>query len=87
MMNAVGLFEAKTKFSELCERVAKSRESITVTRRGEPLVMIIPTTEKRAPKSVWESRRSFEAAHGRLNEKFVPPRRLKTRKRDNPLDD
>ena len=40
-MNEIGLFEAKTKFSEICERVAASHETIIVTRRGKPLVTIL----------------------------------------------
>ena len=35
-MNQIGLFEAKTKFSEICERIAAGGEAIVVTRRGKP---------------------------------------------------
>ncbi len=37
-MNAIGLFEAKTKFSEICRRVASERVAAVVTRSGNPLV-------------------------------------------------
>ncbi len=41
-MKTVGIFEAKTKLSEICEEVATSHESVLVTRRGTPLVRIDP---------------------------------------------
>jgi len=37
----IGLFEAKTRFSELVETCISGRE-IVVTRRGEPVVRIVP---------------------------------------------
>lgn len=86
-MNSVGLFEAKTKFSELCDRVAKNQEPIIVTKRGEPLVMIAPTGNKTDRKSVWILRRSFEAAHGKIKEDPALPRRVKSKRRTSFLDD
>lgn len=45
-MNAmIGLFEAKTKFSAICERVASTHAGVTITRRGMPLVRIEPIPE------------------------------------------
>ena len=37
----VGLFEAKTRLSELVE-LARKGERITITKRGEPTAMLIP---------------------------------------------
>ncbi len=79
-MNAIGLFEAKTKFSEICERVAAKGEAVVVTRRGRPLVTIepIPMPEGR-PVSVWDRRADFEKKHGRFTEDFtLPPRQKQT---------
>ncbi len=42
-MKTVGIFDAKTKFSELVEQVSSSGQSITVTNRGKPVVDITPT--------------------------------------------
>ncbi|HNO76811.1 MAG TPA: type II toxin-antitoxin system Phd/YefM family antitoxin [Phycisphaerae bacterium] len=39
----IGIFEAKTHFSEVVDRVVREGRTITVTRRGEPVVDIIPT--------------------------------------------
>jgi prevent-host-death family protein len=40
-MTSIGSFEAKTHLPELLQRVAKG-ESILITRRGEPVAMLVP---------------------------------------------
>ena len=45
-MKRIGIFEAKTKLSEVCEAVAASGEPLTVTKRGKPLVRIEPCREE-----------------------------------------
>jgi prevent-host-death family protein len=86
-MNAIGLFEAKTKFSEICERVAANGVAVVVTRRGKPLVTIEPISVPKArPSSVWDRRAVLEKKHGRFTEDFtLPPREKQTWR--NPLDD
>jgi prevent-host-death family protein len=86
-MDSIGLFEAKTKFSEVCARVASDGVGIVVTRRGKPLVKIepIPATEEKAT-SVWERRAAFLRKHGPLTEDFMLPPREKQIWR-NPLED
>jgi prevent-host-death family protein len=77
-MNAIGLFEAKTKFSEICEQVAAKGEAIVVTRRGRPLVKIGPISEGESkPSSVWDRRAKYEKRHGRVTEDFSLPSREK----------
>ena len=85
-MNAIGLFEAKTKFSEICERVATQGVAVLVTRRGKPLVKIEPIpTAKVKPVSVWDHRAEFEKKHGRFTQNFtLPPRQKQTWR--NPLE-
>lgn len=39
----VGLYEAKTHFSELVDRVEKG-EVITITRHGTPIAKLVPVT-------------------------------------------
>ena len=39
----MGLFDVKTHFSEVIEKVLREGRPITVTRRGEPVVDIVPT--------------------------------------------
>ena len=78
-MRAIGLFEAKTKFSELCERVASRGEPVVVTRRGKPLVRIEPCEASPAGGSVWDRREAFVREHGKVAEDFeLAPREKQT---------
>ena len=42
IMKEVAVFEAKTRLSEICDEVARTGESVVVTRRGKGLVQIVP---------------------------------------------
>ena len=85
-MNSIGLFEAKTKLSEICDAVATNGKAVTVTRRGKPLVTIEPIPPgKNGPRSVWAVRAEYERKHGRLTEAFELPVRGKQTWR-NPLE-
>jgi prevent-host-death family protein len=76
-MKTVGLFEAKTRLSEICEDVSKSGKGVTVTRRGKPLVRIEPVREP--PKTIRERRAEYMEKHGDREEieakDFEPPKR------------
>ncbi|MCH7918996.1 MAG: type II toxin-antitoxin system Phd/YefM family antitoxin [Planctomycetes bacterium] len=41
-MKRIGMFEAKTHFSEIVDRVVREGRPITITKRGEPVVEITP---------------------------------------------
>jgi len=41
-MKQIGIFEAKTKFTSICEEVARTGQSIVVSKRGAPLVLVTP---------------------------------------------
>jgi prevent-host-death family protein len=43
-MSTIGAYEAKTKFSELLERVAKG-ERVTITRHGRPVAEMRPARQ------------------------------------------
>jgi prevent-host-death family protein len=47
-MTTVGAYEAKTHLSTLLERVARG-ESITITRHGTPVAMLVPAEAKERP--------------------------------------
>ena len=47
-MESIGLFEAKTHFSALLERVAQG-ETIEITRRGRPVAMLSPVPRESKP--------------------------------------
>jgi|WetSurMetagenome_2_1015567.scaffolds.fasta_scaffold604467_2 prevent-host-death family protein len=61
-MKTIGLFEAKTKLSQICEEVAKTHVPVTITRRGKALVCIEPVTEDRL--SIKERRAVYDSVHG-----------------------
>jgi prevent-host-death family protein len=86
-MTEIGLFEAKTKLSEICARVAASKAPVVLTKRGKPLVRIEPVDRgPAARKSVWERRAEYEQKHGKFTEEFGLPVRQKQTWRD-PLKD
>lgn len=61
-MKLIGIFEAKTRLSEVCEQVAATREPVTVTKRGKPLVRIDPLEDQ--PMSIRERRDAYMASQG-----------------------
>ena len=72
-MRTIGIFEVKTRLSEICDEVARSGNSVVVTRRGKPLVRIDPVATEKF--SVWEDRDEYIARRGRMREEFdIPPR-------------
>jgi len=84
-MTTVGLFEAKTKLSEICAEVAAKGVSVLVTRRGKPLVRIEPIRRDQSqPKGIWDRRATFIKARGPIAEDFTLPARSKQTWR-NPL--
>ena len=66
--NSVGAYEAKTRFSQLLERVAKGEE-ITITRHGYPVARLVPARPIHSLASRQDAivkMRSL-ASHNRLN--------------------
>lgn len=45
MTMQVGLFDAKTRLSELVDQVFMSREDVLITRRGKPVARLVPINE------------------------------------------
>jgi len=86
-METIGMFEAKTKLSEVCERVAATGTPIVITRRGQPLVRIEPISTRSGPmESVWDRRDRFAARFGPPADDFDIPSQDSQDWRD-PLDD
>jgi prevent-host-death family protein len=83
-MKTVGIFEAKTRLSEICEEVASSGHGVIITRRGKPLVRI-EAVEKEG-LSVWEARADYIARTGSMREEFQVPSRSRELP-SSPLDD
>ena len=78
-MKTVGLFEAKTRLSELCAEVVKAGDPVVVTRRGVPWVKIEPIQPQRL--TIRERRAQYLARHGEDEahdeRDFTPPPRAK----------
>lgn len=84
-MKRLGIFEIKTKLSQVCEEVAQTGESVLVTRRGKPLVRIDPLDEPASGGSaVWEARERYEAAYGAPED--IPEVERRRERVDNPFD-
>ena len=66
-MKIVGLFEGRTKLSELCEEVVATGEPCIITRRGEPLVRLEAVHDPRVTReSIWVKRDRHLREHGTL---------------------
>lgn len=88
-MKSLGLFDVKTRLSELCQQVADTGESVTVTKRGKPFVRIVPLAARAdVPPSVWDLREQDEAAHGAWEEDFdIPGREVHAETYVDPLSE
>jgi len=62
-MEEIGIFDAKTRFSELIEQVNQTGQAITVTNRGKPVAEIAPT---RKPQTCRMTREEAFAQVARL---------------------
>lgn len=76
-MKTIGIFEAKTTLSAVCDEVARKLEPVTVTRRGKPLVCIEPIRE--TPMTIRERRENYMTEFGEAESDDsidfeVPPR-------------
>jgi len=63
-MRQVGAFEAKTHLPELLRRV-ESGESITITKHGKPVAILVPPREVPSDvKAAIKAMREFREKHG-----------------------
>ncbi len=74
-MKTIGLFEAKTRLSEICEEVSSRGQPILVTRRGHPIVRIEPAASDQKARNVWISRQAWLEENGPIEEDFRTPDR------------
>ena len=84
-MTSVGIFEAKNRLSELCEKVASTGEPVLIRRRGEALVRIVPLQQDEMPGSVWSSVKESVAKYGPLDDCWSAPERSHDDLRESPL--
>ncbi len=85
----VGIFEAKTKFTALCEEVVRTGLPTLVQKRGQPLVMISP-----APAGLISGRadilsdlREWESSHDQGRGDFPEVWKMRGAVSGNPLEE
>ena len=73
MERSIGLFEAKTRLSEICQEVATGGGTVRVTRRGAPWVRIVAEERDGAEADVWSARERWEKGKKKgLGRKAIP---------------
>jgi prevent-host-death family protein len=87
-MNTIGIFEAKTKLSQICEHVHETKEPVLITKRGVPFVRIEPVNSRsQQPSAIWERRKAFIERYGEEFPDFELPMRETSLQYKNPLDE
>ena len=89
-MKSVGIFEAKTHLTGLCEEVNRKGKPIMVSRRGKPLVVIgpVPETFGQKQKPIYEAWVSWGETHGEDREapEFPDLAAMRDSKSESPLE-
>ena len=68
-MAKIGIFEAKTKLSELCTQVENAGMEYVITRRGHPVARITGIAPAGGASSgLFERMAQTEAEHGKISE-------------------
>ncbi len=84
-MDMVALYDAKNRLSEICTQVTETGQPCVISRRGKPLVKLVPIEEELSSASVWDTLEESQARYGDLDEDFVLPKRAEAQ-RETPLD-
>jgi prevent-host-death family protein len=76
-MKTMGIFEIKTKLSQVCDDVASTGESVLITKRGKPFVRIDPLGPSSSKgSSVWEAREQYLLEQDVTEELQLPERKI-----------
>ena len=92
-MKTIGLFEAKTRLSELCREVASSGESILIERRGVPIAELSPpgraarASNPYAALGIADAIAAFEQVNGSAAVEFPEVWNERTPPKPNPLEE
>ena len=74
-MKTIGIFEAKTKLSQICETIAATGKPSIIAKHGKPLVKIVPYATGENQNSVWDSIAESTTRFGPLDEDWESPGR------------
>ncbi len=72
MDGSIGAYEAKTKLSELLDRVERGEE-ITITRRGVPVARLVPAERRHSRRSAEEIAAELARFREELRQDGVKP--------------
>ena len=86
-MDAVALYDAKNRLSEICNQVVETGEPCVISRRGKPIVKLVPIEDPAGDRSVWDTVEEALAKYGPLDEGFELPERFASGMRPSPLDE
>lgn len=85
-MESVALYDAKNRLSELCNKVTETGEPCVISRRGKPIVKLVPVDDMDQANSVWGTLAESQAKYGPLDDDFELPKRS-IEMRPSPLDE
>lgn len=87
----MGIFEAKTHFTSLCEEVVRTGQATLVSKRGKPLVLLTPapaeaTGDRDDILTAWEQ---WEESHPGTGDEpdFPDVREMRGEPKPNPLEE
>lgn len=83
----IGIFEAKTHFSQLCDQVSSTGQALVVERRGKALVMIspVPSSSRREGEDILAAWERWTTEHPDAEEDFPEVSALRINKGIPPL--
>ncbi|MFT5837088.1 MAG: prevent-host-death family protein [Candidatus Azotimanducaceae bacterium] len=74
-MESIALYDAKNRLSELCNKVTETGEPCVISRRGKPIVKLVPIDDAEEHGSVWSTVEEAQAKYGTLDADFDLPDR------------
>lgn len=86
-VKTLGIFEAKTRFTALCEEVVRTGRPTLIQKRGRPMVLVTPVPPELSAQrpgilAAWQR---WQEAHPRDHGEFPPVWRMRGRISENPL--
>ncbi|MEX1117446.1 MAG: type II toxin-antitoxin system Phd/YefM family antitoxin [Terrimicrobiaceae bacterium] len=86
-MKTVGIFEAKTKFTSLCEEVVRTGQAVVVSKRGAPMVLVSPVPSNFGSNrpDILRAWREWTDVRGPEESEFPVVWKLRGRTKNNPL--
>jgi antitoxin (DNA-binding transcriptional repressor) of toxin-antitoxin stability system len=86
-VKSVGIFEAKTKFTSLCEEVLRTGRAIVVSKRGQPMVQVapLPVGDQGERPDVLTAWQQWTDDHGEESAEFPDVWELRGKAKRNPL--